>query len=160
MIWTSTLSQTDPKSAWLVEIGLPWQAQKNSAGSPRIYTADMSHTFMGGYLCPSHGTRHSPDRQGSCCESPCARHPNASEIYPPQQCSSGLSGRELSGEHCAGTGCALSESRSCEGQLGYWHFLWPTRTVGPGHRQSSIRSGNRQELRRRRDRLKVGQGRT
>jgi hypothetical protein len=47
MIWTSTLSQTDPKSAWLVEIGLPWQVQKNSVGSPRIYTAEMDYYFMG-----------------------------------------------------------------------------------------------------------------
>ena len=45
MIWTSTLSQTDPQSAWLVEVGLPWQVQKHS--SPRIYTAEMSHAFMG-----------------------------------------------------------------------------------------------------------------
>jgi hypothetical protein len=47
MIWTSTLSQADPKSAWLVEIGLPWQVQKNGAGSPRIYMAEMTHYFMG-----------------------------------------------------------------------------------------------------------------
>ena len=47
MIWTSTLSQTDPKSAWLIEIGSPWQFQKKSAESPRIYTAEMSHAFMG-----------------------------------------------------------------------------------------------------------------
>jgi hypothetical protein len=47
MIWTSTPSQTDPASAWLVEPGLPWQVQKNSAGSPRIYVAEMTHYFMG-----------------------------------------------------------------------------------------------------------------
>jgi len=47
MIWTSTPSQTDPKSAWLVEIGLPWQVQKSNAGIPRIYMAEMTHYFMG-----------------------------------------------------------------------------------------------------------------
>ena len=45
MLWTSTLSQTDPKSAWLVEVGSPWQVQKNP--SPRIYTAEMPYAFMG-----------------------------------------------------------------------------------------------------------------
>jgi len=50
MIWTSTQSLTDPNSAWLVEIGLPWQVQKNNAEIPRIYIADMTHSFMGA-LC-------------------------------------------------------------------------------------------------------------
>jgi tetratricopeptide (TPR) repeat protein len=47
MIWTSTLSQTDPKSAWLVEIGAAWPVKKNSAEIPSIYTADMTYSFMG-----------------------------------------------------------------------------------------------------------------
>jgi hypothetical protein len=47
MIWTSTLSQTDPKSAWVVEIGAAWPVKKNSAETPSIYTADMTYPFMG-----------------------------------------------------------------------------------------------------------------
>jgi tetratricopeptide (TPR) repeat protein len=47
MIWTSTLSQTDPKSAWLVEIGAAWPAKKNSTDVPSIYTAEATHAFMG-----------------------------------------------------------------------------------------------------------------
>jgi tetratricopeptide (TPR) repeat protein len=47
MIWTSTLSQTDPKSAWVVEIGAAWPVKKNSAEIPSIYTAEEAHPFMG-----------------------------------------------------------------------------------------------------------------
>ena len=47
MIWTSTLSQTDPKSAWVVEVGGAWQAKKHSTENPSIYTAEIAHPFMG-----------------------------------------------------------------------------------------------------------------
>jgi hypothetical protein len=47
MLWTSTLSPTDPKSAWLVEIGAAWPVKKNSTENPSIYTAEMTHAFMG-----------------------------------------------------------------------------------------------------------------
>jgi tetratricopeptide (TPR) repeat protein len=47
MIWTSTVSQTDPTSAWLVEPGAAWQVTKSSSDTRSIYTAEMTHSFMG-----------------------------------------------------------------------------------------------------------------